>query len=174
MVPLTKSFTWLFLPVIVNSTPKLPIFVSSSLSKVSASPRVCWKQISGFLESTGYRKADSHCVLYSRQRDGTYLLLYEDEVLIAAPSMASIEDVKKSLKTKWKWTDTGEVGYVLGLKMERDRRSRTIPLSRRHTKAHICTSLHIALLPRAILSIVCTSLRDHYIVRPTFAFRFST
>jgi hypothetical protein len=90
---------------------------------------VWWKLISGYLESIGFKKVDSDWGLYFRQKDTTYLLLYVDDVLIAAPSMGPIEDVKKSLKTKWKWSDMGEAAYVLGLKMERDRNLRTIRLS---------------------------------------------
>ena len=100
-----------------------------SLYGLKQSPRVWWKLISGYLESIGFKKVDSDWGLYFRQKDTTYLLLYVDDVLIAAPSMGPIEDVKKSLKTKWKWSDMGEAAYVLGLKMERDRNLRTIRLS---------------------------------------------
>lgn len=84
-----------------------------SLYGLTQLPRVWWKLISGYLESIGFKKVHSDWGLYYRQKDGTYLLLYVDDVLIAAPSMGPIEDVKRSLKTKWKWSDMGEAAYVL-------------------------------------------------------------
>ena len=55
--------------------------------------------------------------------------MYLDDVLIAAPSMGLIEDVKRALKNQWKWTDMCEVAYALGLKMDHDHQSRMIRLS---------------------------------------------
>jgi hypothetical protein len=100
-----------------------------SLYGLKQSPRVWWKLISGHLATMGFEKVDSDWGLYFRKKDGCFILLYVDDVLIAAPSMGPINDVKASLKAKWKWTDMGEAAYVLGLKLERDRRSRTIQLS---------------------------------------------
>jgi hypothetical protein len=102
-----------------------------SLYGLKQSPRVWWKLISSHLTSMGFNKVDSDWGLYYRKRDETFLLLYVDDVLIAAPTMSSINDVKASLKDKWKWTDLGEAAYVLGLQLERNRKLRTIKLSQK-------------------------------------------
>ena len=119
-----------FPPGYVQTNPKSTgLRLIKSLYGLKQSPRVWWKLISTYLGSIGFEKVDSDWGLYFRPRDRTYLLLYVDDVLIASPSMGPIEDVKRSLQAKWKWTDMGEAAYVLGLKMERDRPSRLIRLS---------------------------------------------
>jgi hypothetical protein len=52
-----------------------------------------------------------------------------DDVLIAAQEMSTINGIRDVLKDKWKWSDIGTATYILGLKLERHRPSRTISLS---------------------------------------------
>lgn len=66
--------------------------------------------------------------MYFRPKDRCYLLLYVGDVLIAASSMAVIDDVKAFLTAKRQWSDIGEATFILGFKIERDPESREIKL----------------------------------------------
>jgi len=57
------------------------------------------------------------------------LLLYVDDVLIAAEHTETINGIRDALKNKWKWSDIGTATYILGLKLERHQPSRTISIS---------------------------------------------
>jgi hypothetical protein len=63
------------------------------------------------------------------KKKNAYLLLYVDDVLIAAAQMAFIDGIKNASKQKWKWSDIGAATYILKLKLDRHRSSRTISLS---------------------------------------------
>jgi hypothetical protein len=67
--------------------------------------------------------------LYYLKKEQAYLLLYVDDVLIAAQEMSTVNGIRDALRNKWKWSDIGTATYILGLKLERHRPSRTISLS---------------------------------------------
>jgi hypothetical protein len=100
-----------------------------SLYGLKQSPRVWWKLVSGYFQSLGFKRVDSDWGLYYSKEKEAYLLLYVDDVLIAAPSMEAVNWLKDALKEKWSWTDLGEAAYVLGLKIDRDAGAKTIKLS---------------------------------------------
>ncbi|KAL3160750.1 hypothetical protein ABBQ32_14128 [Trebouxia sp. C0010 RCD-2024] len=69
--------------------------------------------------------------LYIAQFKGgkVYLLVYVDDMLVAAKSMADIQHVKDRLAKAFKVTDLGEVKYFLGMSVERDRQAKTLKLT---------------------------------------------
>jgi len=52
-----------------------------------------------------------------------YLLLYVDDMLIASKSISAIDKLKKDLFFEFELKDFGEAKKVLGMEIERDRRS---------------------------------------------------
>ena len=91
---------------------------------------VWWQLISTYLRELGFTRLAADWGLYYHEKKRAYLLLYVDDVLIAAQDMSTINGIKDALKEKWKWSDIGTATYILGLKLERHRPSRTISLSR--------------------------------------------
>jgi hypothetical protein len=85
--------------------------------------------LSSCLQSIGFKRLDADWGMYYRQADRCYLLLYVNDVLIAASDMAVIDDVKASLTAKWQWSDIGDATFILGFKIERNPESREIKLS---------------------------------------------
>lgn len=61
-----------------------------------------------------------------RHTDGTLLLVYVDDILIAAPTKAKVAAVKASLAEIFELKDMGDVSVFLGLNVVRDRANRTI------------------------------------------------
>src|SRR3954464_8484876 len=69
------------------------------------------------------------CVYFLQGKDPTYLLLYVDNMLIAARSKAQVQKVKAQLKGEFDMKDLGEVRKILGIKITRDRSADVLCLS---------------------------------------------
>jgi len=59
------------------------------------------------------------------------ILLYVDDMLIASKSRSAINKLKKNLRSEFEMKDLGEAKKVLGMEIERDRRSGTISLTQK-------------------------------------------
>ena len=60
-----------------------------------------------------------------------YLLLYADDMLIASKSRSIIDKLKKDLSFKFEMKDLGEAKKVLGMEIERDRKSGKVSLTQK-------------------------------------------
>jgi len=58
-----------------------------------------------------------------------YLLLYVDDMFIASKSRSTIDKLKKDLSSEFEMKDHDEVKKVLGMEIERDRRSGKVNLT---------------------------------------------
>src|SRR3954462_5612132 len=58
-----------------------------------------------------------------------FLILYVDDILLIGNDIPMLGSVKTSLKNSFSMKDLGEVAYILGIKIYRDRSRRLIGLS---------------------------------------------
>ena len=72
--------------------------------------------------------ADPSLYVYHDNNGSTYLLVYVDDILIAAKTLSSVTKVKKQLMEAFDARDLGEAKFFLGMTIERDRSKRTIKL----------------------------------------------
>ena len=98
------------------------------------SPRQWYKRFDSFIRRKRY--THSHydpCVYYNKLPGGEYiyLLLYVDDILIASKSRFVIDKLKKDLSSEFEMKDLGETKKVLGMKIERDRRSGKVSLTQK-------------------------------------------
>jgi len=63
------------------------------------------------------------CVYFKQSDDLTYLLLYVDDILIAAKNKTHVQKLKAQLKKKFNMKDLGEAKKILGIEITRDRES---------------------------------------------------
>jgi len=72
-------------------------------------------------------------VRYNKLSEGEYiyLLLYVDDMLIAFKSNSAIDKLKKDLSFEFKMKNLDEIKKVLGMKIERDRRSGKVSLTQK-------------------------------------------
>ena len=75
-----------------------------------------------------HREYDS-CVYFKQSEDPTYLLLYVDDMLIAAKDKVHIKDIKAQLKKEFDMKDLGAAKKILGMEIFRDRSSGRLWLS---------------------------------------------
>ncbi|KAL3681776.1 hypothetical protein R1sor_024732 [Riccia sorocarpa] len=87
---------------------------------------LCLKEL-GFHESTGDEK-----VYVKRTKDSVLvLLLYVDDILVLGDCKKENEAVKQQLKQKFKMKDLGAVETFLAVKVDRDRKKKTVRLSQK-------------------------------------------
>ena len=76
------------------------------------------------------QNVDEPCV-YKHIKDGkvVFLLLYVDDILLIGNDVGALSSVKVWLAEQFDMKDLGEANYVLGIRIIRDRRNKTIALS---------------------------------------------
>lgn len=56
-------------------------------------------------------------------------MVYVDDILVATKDLTNMKKIKTALMAKWRMTDSGDVGFILGLKIQRNRRQRQVMVS---------------------------------------------
>lgn len=94
-------------------------------------PRAWHMTLKAVLEKLGFRASDADGGLYVSKdpEHPSYLLIYVDDILIAAPTEADVEKIKEGLLATFEARDLGEATFFLGMDIRRDRQERTIKLS---------------------------------------------
>ena len=108
--------------------------LKKSLYGLKQSPRQWYKRFDSFMTKNSYtRSLYDSCVYYKKMHDGSfmYLLLYVDDMLIAAKNMASIVLLKKQLSQEFEMKDLGAAKKILGMEIIRDRKKGKLKLSQK-------------------------------------------
>ena len=77
----------------------------------------------------GYTHCEYDCCVYVKMLDdGSYifLLLYVEDMLIAAKSMCEVDRLKSLLYKEFEMKDLGAAKKILGMKIRRDREERKL------------------------------------------------
>ncbi|KAI3791603.1 hypothetical protein L2E82_05458 [Cichorium intybus] len=108
--------------------------LKKSLYGLKQSPRQWYKRFDSFMTSHKFSKCTyDSCVYFKKGDDGSkiYLLLYVDDMLIAAKDMKEIQKLKDQLKADFEMKDLGATKKILGMEIVRDRKSRILHLSQK-------------------------------------------
>lgn len=98
------------------------------------SPRQWYKRFDSFMLSNSFKRSDYDSCVYIKFVDGSpiYLLLYVDDMLIAAKSKKEITALKAQLISEFNMKDLGAAKKILGMKINRDRTSGLLFLSQQN------------------------------------------
>ncbi|CAG7853922.1 Retrovirus-related Pol polyprotein from transposon TNT 1-94 Includes: RecName: Full=Protease; Includes: RecName: Full=Reverse transcriptase; Includes: RecName: Full=Endonuclease [Serendipita indica DSM 11827] len=79
----------------------------------------------------GFKRLECDHSVFVYQRDGVRIIIpvHVDDLILASKSHSAIHKVKEELKQRFKIHDQGQTTQILGIRLERDRTSRTIALS---------------------------------------------
>lgn len=108
--------------------------LKKSLYGLKQSSRLWYKRFDKFMLSLGYLRCTyDNCVYFRKLEDGSfvYLLLYVDDMLIAAKNMSKIQVLKKQLSDEFEMKDLGAAKKILGMEIRRDRTSKKLCLSQK-------------------------------------------
>ena len=106
--------------------------LQKSLYGLKQSPRQWYKRFDTFVVNLGFKRSSYDSCVYMRPvGDGsfTYLLLYVDDMLVAARSKSEIAKIKVQLSTEFDMKDLGAAKRILGMEIRRDRKARRLYLS---------------------------------------------
>jgi len=88
------------------------------------------KKLHAFLLTLGFRQCYKDQCLYVRHATDNkrvvYLAVYVDDIALASPSTAELQDVANAIKAEFATTDKGKLDFILGIKVTRDREQRTV------------------------------------------------
>ena len=92
--------------------------LNKALYGLKEAPRLWYNHIDEFLLSIGFRKSENDPNLYQLIDGELVLLLYIDDLLIAAKSRRRIYQVKQLLHNRYKMNDLGSARQFLGLEID--------------------------------------------------------
>jgi len=85
-------------------------------------PRQWYKRFDSFMVKAKYKRCEyDRCVYFKQSDDLTYLLLYVDDMLIAARNKTHVQKLKAQRKKEFDMKDLGEAKKILGMEITRDR-----------------------------------------------------
>lgn len=119
-------------------------FLNKSLYGLKQAPRVWNHKLSDFIISIGFVRSLSDGALFiqNSQALGTvFLLVYVDDIQIAAKQLSSVMAVKQSLLSKFTGKDLHESKFFLQMLIQRDRKNKLVYLrQQRHIEKLIDTT----------------------------------
>jgi transposase InsO family protein len=101
-----------------------------ALYGLKQAPRAWHQRLHSELEQLGYKPsaADPGLYIYHGEDGTVWLLIYVDDILIAAHQLSAVSKAKQQLMAAFEARDLGEANTFLGVNILRDRGSRTIKL----------------------------------------------
>jgi len=106
--------------------------LKKSLYGLKQAPRQWYLKFDRFMQEHGYNRCHSdYCVYFKRLDDNSYVILclYVDDMLVAGSNMDHIKGLKCQLAHAFAMKDLGAAKQILGMKICRDRKNRTLTLS---------------------------------------------
>jgi hypothetical protein len=107
--------------------------LSKSLYGLKQAPRQWNLALNHQLENLGFTRLVSDEAIYIQHKDNniTIITIYVDDMLIIGNSKDNITKFITSLNARFKLKHLGSIGYIIGIKVVRDRKQRTLSLSQR-------------------------------------------
>lgn len=113
---------------------KMVCLLKKSLYGLKQSPREWNHRFDTFMMKQNYRRSEYDPCVYmkgSTVEDMVYLLIYVDDMLIAANQMSKIQKLKDQLRAEFEMKDLGHARKILGMEILRDRSSSSLVLSQK-------------------------------------------
>ncbi|KAG8474474.1 hypothetical protein CXB51_031434 [Gossypium anomalum] len=119
---------------IVSKKEDYVCLLRKSFYGLKQSPRQWYKRFDSFMTSHDFKRSSlDSCVYFKKNSDGSfvYLLLYVDDMLIAAKDKGEIRKVKAQLSEEFEMKDLGPAKKILGMEILRDRKASKLYLSQK-------------------------------------------
>jgi len=102
-----------------------------ALFGLKQAPKLWNAELDDFRKSQGFDNVDPDACLYLLMDDGELIivLVYVDDLLLVASSLAAIYNIKKALHERSEMKDLGEAKVILGLEIRREKTLGTLKLS---------------------------------------------
>ena len=93
--------------------------------------RVWYNDIRATLQAMGYCRTTADYAVFTRTTEGptSIIALYVDDITMVCRDLDSIQQDKAALQKQYQMTDLGEIAWILGMHVTRDRKAGWIALS---------------------------------------------
>jgi transposase InsO family protein len=114
-----------------SGPPGTACHLQRALYGLKQAPRVWHKRLSEQLDSMQFQPSQADAGLFTKEspQGSIFLLVYVDDILIAAATIDSISTVKQEIAAAFEARDLGDATHFLGMTIARDRPKRTLKLS---------------------------------------------
>lgn len=107
--------------------------LNKSLYGLKQAPRLWNQTIDSYLQTLGFEPSPYDVAFYLRfdtkgELNGM-ISLYVDDLTICTKNPRDMDQIKQALHQRFKMEDMGELSYLLGIEITRDRKTRTLSLS---------------------------------------------
>ena len=94
-------------------------------------PRAWYKELDALLKILGFRRTISDHSIYVRDDSEGLIIVgvYVDDLTIAAAKLDTLVRFKNEMSKRYEMKDLGELHFILGLQVERDRKARSLHLN---------------------------------------------
>lgn len=116
-------------PILGYSKEDVVCQLTKALYGLKRSPLYWFETLLPVLKDTGFVPVSADSCLLTNRALGALLVLYVDDLLVAAPTAAIVNRVKEQLASHFKLKELGEVRTFLGYDIVRDRQTRTVFIS---------------------------------------------
>ncbi len=117
--------------------PGQALRLHKALYGLKQAPRTWHQRLHQELTEIGLQASEADPGLYTSSEGDIYVLVYVDDLLIAAPDINSISSLMERLQRTFKARDLGEAGTFLGITIMRDRVKKTIRLHQSRLIKHL-------------------------------------
>jgi len=109
-------------------------------------PKMWYAKLDDFLKSQGFDNINPDACLYLQMDDGEIIivLVYVDDLLLVASSLAAMYRIKDALHKRFEMKDLGEAKVILGLKIRRENALGTLKLSQGKYAAQVLEKFGMA------------------------------
>ena len=122
-----------------GNSPKQACRLVKTIYGLKQSPRAWYEKIDSFFSESGFVRSKEDHSLYVHGTRKLIILLYVDDLILAAVTLEDISWVKKQLSARFEMTDLGELSSFIGVQVSRDRTRRTLKVSQ---ESYISRVLH--------------------------------
>ena len=104
-----------------------------ALYGLKQSPRAWYKELDAALKSLGFKRTVSDYSIYVRNNSEGLIIVgvYVDNLTIAAGNLDTLARFKSEMSKRYEMKDLGELHFIPGLQVKRDRSARTLHLSQK-------------------------------------------
>jgi hypothetical protein len=120
--------------------------LKKSLYGLKQAGRQWYRKLSKAFDNMKFKKSHvNHAVFYKQDSKGsTIICVSTDDLTIAASSSRRMDETKLLLRSHFEMTDLGELEWMLGIRLTRDRERRTGTLSQTAYIDHILDRFHLS------------------------------
>jgi len=117
-----------------------------ALYGLKQAPKMWYAKLDAFLKAQGFDNVDPDACLYLLMDDGEIIivLVYVDDLLLMASSLAAIYKIKDALHMRFQMKDLGEAKVIIGLEIRRDKALGTLKLSQGKNAAQVLEKFGMA------------------------------